>query len=293
MRPNVERSARSGTRRPAIKSALAARFVDRYPRSIVLREAYELAARAYVAEGDLVQGLAWANRALRLMPENPFLLVMVADVAAKQRQFDLAVTSARDALRYLEHAERPSHLSRQQWPQVRDGLRATALFVQGRVAAVREQYKEAEQSLLASLMLNPDDVEALYTIGVVRMAVRADEGAARAFSRVAQTDGPLAAAARESLRALHARSAAAAGTTFEVWQAGLKWNPPEPAVAIARSHDAWPVRRIAGLSRVPSAGLHKLAIDGNGADVQKLSPRRCHRRLLGFANRVWARARSV
>ena len=222
---------------PRAQIDLAARFVEQYPRSIVLREAYELAARAYVAQGDLAQGLTWANRALRLMPENPFLLVMVADIAAKQRDFDLAVESARDALRYLEHAEPPSHLSPQRWPQVRDGLRATALFVQGRVAAVRGQYKEAEQSLLASLTLNPDDMEALYTIGVVRMAVRADEGAARAFSRVAQTDGALATAARDSLRVLHARSAAA-GVSFDAWLAGLKWNPPEPAAPVSRPREA-------------------------------------------------------
>jgi predicted CXXCH cytochrome family protein len=220
---------------PRAQIDLATRFVDQYPRSIVLREAYELAARAYVAEGDLAQGLVWANRALRLMPENPFLLVMVADVAAKRGDFELAIGSARDALRYLEVAEPPSHLPRQQWPHVRDGLRATALFVQGRVAAVREQYKEAEQSLLASLTLNPDDMEALYTIGVVRMAVKADEGAARAFSRVAQTSGPLANAARDSLRVLHARSDIATRSSFDAWQAGLKWNPPEPAVPVSRS----------------------------------------------------------
>ena len=209
---------------------LATRFVQQYPRSIVLREAYELAARAYVAQGNLVQGLTWADRALRLMPENPFLLVMVADVAAKQRDYDKALESASDALRYLEHAEPPAHVSRRQWPRMRDELRATALFVRGRVAAVHEQYKEAEQSLLASLTLNANDLEALYTIGVVRMAVRADEGAARAFARVAQTDGPLAAASRESLRALHARSATAAGVSFDAWQRDLTWNPPEPAV---------------------------------------------------------------
>ncbi len=223
---------------PRAQIDLATRFVDQYPRSIVLREAYELAARAYVAEGDLAQGLAWANRALRLMPENPFLLVMVADVAAKRGDSELAIGSARDALRYLEVAEPPSHLSRQQWPQVRDGLRATALFVQGRIAAVREQYKEAEQSLLASLTLNPDDMEALYTIGVVRMAVKADEGAARAFSRVAQTRGPLADASRDSLRVLHARSSAATLSSFDAWQAGLKWNPPEPAVPVSQSRDS-------------------------------------------------------
>jgi len=215
---------------------LAIRFVEQYPRSIVLREAYELAARAYVAEGDLARGLTWAQRALRLMPENPFLLVMVADTAAKQRNLDLASESARDALRYLEHAERPSHLSTQAWPQVRSQLRSTALFVQGRVAAVRGQYKEAEQALLASLTLNPDDMEALYTIGVVRMAVRADQGAARAFSRVAQAGGTLAAASRESLRVLYARSGAAADS-FEAWQASLKWSPPEPALPSSRPRE--------------------------------------------------------
>ncbi len=170
------------------------------------------------------------------MPENPSLLVMVGDIAAKQGDLELAAASARDALRYLEHAEPPSSLSPQQWTALRDGMRATALFVQGRVAAVREQYKEAEQSLLASLTLNPDDIEALYTIGVVRMAVRADEGAARAFSRVAQTDGAMATAARDALRALHARSAAA-GVSFDAWRAGLTWNPPEPAVPVNRPRE--------------------------------------------------------
>lgn len=213
---------------PRIQIDLATRFVEQYSRSIVLREAYEIAARAHVAEGHLAQGLTWAVRALRLMPENPALLVMVADSAAKERQYDLATTSARDALRHLDHAEPPASVSRESWSGIRDGLRATALFVLGRVAAVRGQYKDAEQSLLASLTLNANDIEALYTIGVVRMAVNADEGAARAFARVAQTDGALAAAARESLRVLHARSATARAVSFDVWQAGLKWNPPEP-----------------------------------------------------------------
>jgi tetratricopeptide (TPR) repeat protein len=133
-----------------------------------VREAYELAARAYVATGELAAGLEWAKRSLRLMPENPFLLVMIADTAARQRDFDLASTSARDALRHLEHAAPPSPIAREHWPAVRAKMRATALFVLGRVAAVGGQYKEAEQALLASLTLNPDDIEAPYTIGVVR-----------------------------------------------------------------------------------------------------------------------------
>jgi tetratricopeptide (TPR) repeat protein len=219
---------------PRTQTGLAARFVDQYPQSIVLRDAYELAARAHVSEGNLAEGLAWAERALRLMPEHPFLLVMVADAQAKQRLFDRAAASARDALGYLERAEPPMAFPRNRWPQIRNNLRATALFVLGRVAAERDQFKEAEQSLVASLTLNPDDMDALYTLGVVRMAVRADEGAARAFSRVTKSNGPLAVPARESLRALHARSPSASKLSLDTWQATLTWNPPEPAPPVSR-----------------------------------------------------------
>jgi predicted CXXCH cytochrome family protein len=214
---------------PRRQITLAARFVEDYPRSILLRETYELAARAYVADGNLAAGLDWAGRALRLLPENPFLLVMVADAAAKQGDLERADATAADALRYLTHAEPPASIGRERWPQVRAHLRATGLFVRGRVAATREQYKEAEQLLMASLTLNAADTDALYTLGVVRMAVRADEGAARAFFGVARAGGPLASAARDSLRTLHARSAGARTLTFDAWVATLSWNPPEPA----------------------------------------------------------------
>jgi predicted CXXCH cytochrome family protein len=228
----VERSAFRevwDTTDPRAQSSLAMRFVDRYPRSILLREAYELAARASVAAGDLAAGLSWGKRALRLMPENPFLLAMLADIAARHGDLDLALTSARDALSYLEQADAPSPITPAEWPKARATLRAAALYVVGRVAASRENYKEAEQSLMASLTLNPDDIEALYTIAVVRMAVRADMGAARAFARVARTDTPLAGAAREYLRVLYARNGVSGKVDFNDWTASLKWTPPEPA----------------------------------------------------------------
>lgn len=218
---------------PGAQTELARRFLEAYPRSVVLRETYELGARAYIAEGNLSQGLVLARRALRLLPENPFLLVMAADVAAKLGDFGYAAEAAGDALTYLEHAEPPAQLAGPRWPDIRDHLRATALFVKGRVAATRAQYREAEQFLVSSLTLNPADIEAVYTIGVVRMAVGADEGASRAFARVAQGDDALASAARESLRVLHARSAQAR-TSFDEWRAGLAWAPPEPAAPVSR-----------------------------------------------------------
>jgi predicted CXXCH cytochrome family protein len=253
---------------------MGARFVETYPRSLVLREAYELTARAHVAAGDLPLGLVWARRSLRLLPENPFLLVMVADLSAKLGELDAAVESARDALRYLAQAEPPAQLAGPRWPLLRDEMRATALFVQGRVAAQREQHAQAEQSLLASLTLNPNDMEALYTIGVVRMAVRSDEGAARAFSRVVQAGGPLATAAQGLLRALYARGPQS-GATFDEWQAALKWNPPEPAVAV--NHAAKPARYAGSLvcrdchagvfASWQSTGMAKMFRDYRDADI--------------------------
>src|SRR4029077_4945412 len=111
------------THEPARQKVLALRFVELYPRSILLKEAYELAARAFVATGDYAGGLYWAKRSLRLMPENPFLLVMVAGLAATESQLDLAETSARSALRYLSNAEAPDPISPREWPRVRNQMR--------------------------------------------------------------------------------------------------------------------------------------------------------------------------
>ena len=65
-----------------------------------------------------------------------------------------------------------------EWPRVRDQLRATAYFVLGRVAATRGAYAEARRSLLMSLSLNHDEVDALYVLGVVQMALGDDAAAA-------------------------------------------------------------------------------------------------------------------
>ena len=221
------------TQDPLRQKELGLRFVERYPGSIVLREAYELIARAFVAIGDDAGGLTWAERSLRLMPENPFLLVMVADVAARQRQPDRAETSARDALAYVANAETPAPLTSSQWPAVRNELRATAHFELGRAAAMRSQYSEAEASLLESLRLRPDDRLTLYVLGLTRVELKDDAGAASAFAGAMQSSGPVAAPARQALRAVYDRSPQRSVVGFNDYAASLKWIPPAPASSTA------------------------------------------------------------
>ena len=220
------------TSEPSQQRDLAIRFVQQYSRSTLLKEVYELAARASVGAGDLAGGVEWAKRCLRLMPENPSLLVMVADVAAKQHEPELAETSARDAIRYLTHAEAPSAMPPEQWTAIRNELRGTATGVLGRVAALRGQYKAAEQSLLTAVTLNPRDLEALYILGVVRIAERDDGNAAAPLAHVMRSHGPLSEPARSLLRQVFDRRPPS-DATFEDYAGSLKWTPPTPVPAAA------------------------------------------------------------
>ena len=54
---------------PTAQRDLAASFVAEYPRSILLREAYEIAARASLKAGDAAGALDWGRRAFRSFPK--------------------------------------------------------------------------------------------------------------------------------------------------------------------------------------------------------------------------------
>src|SRR5260221_8283999 len=235
---------------PATQKQLAVRFADRYPRSILLKEAYELAARAFVSTGDYAGGVYWAQLSLRLMPENPFLLVMVADVAANRSQPELAEASARDALGYLSDADAPEPISPSDWPGIRDVLRATANLALAQVAASRLRFGEAEQLLAVSLSQNAANIDAKYVLGVVRTALRDDAGAASAFAEVMRANGALSDAAGRSLRAIYERTLPDLTTTttttttkttkptFDEYVASLKWTAPgtqQPPAPINRA----------------------------------------------------------
>ena len=76
-------------------------FLARFPQSAFLFQAYEMAARASFGLEDYDAGLNYAKQSLTLLPENPLLLVSVADVEAKKHRNDAAISDARDAVEYL------------------------------------------------------------------------------------------------------------------------------------------------------------------------------------------------
>jgi predicted CXXCH cytochrome family protein len=215
------------TAAPAPQRELAVRFVAAHPQSILLREAYEIAARASLAIGDGPGALDWGLRALRLLPEDVPLLVMVGDLAARQRQPALAERSARGAIRLLETAIPPPTLSSAQWTSARREWLATAQLILGRTALERGDHRRAEEALLAALGFSPADEEATYLLGVARVAARDDQGAAPPLAQVARSGGVLAESARTSLRAIHARLNSPA-PAFDAYLASLRFVPPAP-----------------------------------------------------------------
>jgi predicted CXXCH cytochrome family protein len=217
-------------------------FLELYPRSVVLRESYEIAAEASFAVKDYPDAMKWGQRALRIMPENAPLLLLVADLASRQRLLDLSESCARDALRCLAHAAAPASIAPDRWSQQRDELRGTAYFILGRVAALRASYASAEELLSTSLALHPRDAEAQYTLGLTRKALHRSADAAACFAEAIRLGGPLAGAATAELRLIYDALPVEGSRNFEQYAAALRWRPVAPTALTSRSA----IRRYAG-----------------------------------------------
>src|SRR5260370_4239945 len=107
-------------------------FLGQFPQSAFLFQAYEIAARASFGLEDYDAGLNYARESLTLLPENPLLLVSMADVEAQKHLNDAAISDARDAIEYLDRFSAPGTAAPESWPELKRKLKATARFAQGR-----------------------------------------------------------------------------------------------------------------------------------------------------------------
>ena len=213
-----------GKQDPQKLLALARSFLDTYPQSAFLAPVAEKAARASFDLGALKSGLDYAHFSLLLMPENPLLLVPVADVQANLRQNEAAMASARDALDYFDRFDRPAAISEREWPALKRKQQATAWFVIGR-ALVNESLEGSaaahRQSLLAQAIsalskaheLNPDDMEFVYLLGLAYRYANDWPHAAVEFAAVERHGKDFASQAHEQLQTIYA--AAKPATTLD------------------------------------------------------------------------------
>src|SRR5580700_11646625 len=189
-------------------------FLQNYPQSAFLAQAYEVAADSSFDEGDYADGLAYAQKSLTYLPENPQLLVAVADVQARQHLNDEAITNARAALYYFDRFGRPGAISESQWPELKRRMRATAKFALGR--ALLQQavagpagekrgalLKESEAALEQARSLNAADSQIVYVLGLVRLSSGDFHSAAQNFAAVYIQRDELAPKALEQMQTIY------------------------------------------------------------------------------------------
>ena len=113
---------------------LAESFLVNYPQSWLLAPVYEIAAKASIDLEDYPRALQYGEESVRLLPENPLLLVPLANVQVKQGLLSEAAQTAREALDYLDRFYRPLSVPEKRWPVVERQLRASAYYALGRAA---------------------------------------------------------------------------------------------------------------------------------------------------------------
>lgn len=223
----------------ARKRRLAEAFLDAYPRSWVLAQVYEIASKAAIDAGDFPMAVRYGRESLRLFPENPWLLVPLANVQVQQGLFAEAGQNAQDALEYLERFGRPAAIPEKQWPALKRELQGSSHFVLGRIEATeglaaagqtrRERVRGAVGHLSRAREFNPEDPEICYLLGLAHLALGEQRAAAAAFAPAYRRAGLLSAKAQEQLRKIYQQGGAGSKGSFEAFLDELASDEPKAA----------------------------------------------------------------
>jgi predicted CXXCH cytochrome family protein len=190
-------------RNPGQRLDIARSFLSAYPDSWLLAEVYDIAAKACIDIGDFHDAVVYAQESLRLLPENPLLLVPMANVQVEQGLYRAGERSARDALEYLGRFSHPSSIREADWPAIKKQLEASSLYALGRVELLGERrLGDAVADLSRAAELNPQDAEIEYLLGLAELARHDRESAARAFAAATRLSGPARVRALSELREL-------------------------------------------------------------------------------------------
>ena len=114
---------------PGQRHLLAEGFLVKYPASWLLAGVYQAAASASLELNDGARALEQGRSSLRLLPENPSLLVVVAQVEIALGQRAPAARDARDALLWLSLFAAPAGTKDADWKKVSKTIAESARAV--------------------------------------------------------------------------------------------------------------------------------------------------------------------
>jgi len=210
----------------AEKARLAEAFLTSFPRSWFLPQALEIAAKAFIDLGDYSQALRYGRASLDLLPENPLLLVPLANVQIHQSQLAESRQTARLALEYLDAFAPPLSIGAADWPATSRQLKASSYFALGRAGITealslaagerqRQLLKEAVSLLTIARQLNPLDREIAYLLGLGLLTGGQAQEAALNFATARLLGGSLESKTLEQLRHIHRSSSTGNTADFQ------------------------------------------------------------------------------
>jgi tetratricopeptide (TPR) repeat protein len=170
-------------------------FVDAYPRSELLGQAYQFQLSSYRSTNNFEGVLQAGDKVLSLLPDNLEALVTLAEAipngtAGREDGAQLIERAEQYALKALDVVDRtniPREIPYSEWERYRFSLEARAHGALGHIAAKRGDLGTAVAEFETALRLNPEPAGTQhFRLGVAYVWIGRTEDAKKALSRAAE-----------------------------------------------------------------------------------------------------------
>ncbi len=138
---------------PATTLDLLVALEKQNPKSKYLDEAYGLYFAALTQTGAKAKIIPVAEEAIKHLPDNEDLLLLLADTAMSRKQSDRALGYADHLVEVLTRHAKPEGLTAADWERKRNAVMGRGRWIAGVIHAEKNQYFEADKDLRAALPL--------------------------------------------------------------------------------------------------------------------------------------------
>ena len=201
------------TQDPMARAALLERYAATFPDSQYANQALSMVVAAYQQANNVPKMIGASRKALAANPENPGILILLADHWSEQGQeLDAAEQNARKAIEILSTMPRPEGITDEQWAQQKSLQTGLAWSAIGKLQIHRKRDAQAVEALrTAAPLLKPAAVTYArnqYRLGFALINLKRLSEARVAFMEAASVESPYRALAQEKMKGLPASSPA-------------------------------------------------------------------------------------
>ena len=201
------------TQDPMARAALLERYAATFPDSQYANQALSMVVAAYQQANNVPKMIGASRKALAANPENPGILILLADHWSEQGQeLDAAEQNARKAIEILSTMPRPEGITDEEWAQQKSLQTGLAWSAIGQTLIHRKRDAQAVDAFRAAApLLKPAAVTYArnqYRLGFALINLKRLSEARVAFMEAASVESPYRALAQEKMKGLPASSPA-------------------------------------------------------------------------------------